>query len=174
MRFFLTSGTAFFAGTLSLVSQIIGLRIVARELSASELTVASVLVCALCGLSLGALIAGRFADRKRSKVSLDGAGGEQNDRGELARGTLVLGNVLLAMASVAVLLLALMGRGLAGWLATSDGEVLQALCFLLVTVFPINVLLGGIVPVLTKAMATTVDNVPVSYTHLTLPTILLV
>ena len=159
MRFFLTSGTAFFAGALSLVSQIIGLRIVARELSASELTVASVLVCALCGLSLGALIAGRFADRKRSKVSLDGAGGEQNDRGELARGTLVLGNVLLAMASVAVLLLALMGRGLAGWLATSDGEVLQALCFLLVTVFPINVLLGGIVPVLTKAMATTVDNV---------------
>ena len=78
LRFFLTSGTAFFAGALSLVSQIIGLRIVSRELSASELTVASVLVCALCGLSLGALITGRIADRKRFKQPTDGAGSKQN------------------------------------------------------------------------------------------------
>ena len=160
LRFFLTSGTAFFAGALSLVSQIIGLRIVSRELSASELTVASVLVCALCGLSLGALITGRIADRKRFKQPTDGAGSKQNKRGALARGTFMLGNILLALASIAVLLLALVGSGLAGWLASSNGETLQVLFFLLVTVFPINILLGGIVPVLTKAMVVkAVDDV---------------
>ena len=155
MRFLLTSGTAFFAGALSLVSQIIGLRIVARELSASELTVASVLVCALCGLSLGALITGRFADRRRSKHPSDDAGIEQSKQG-----TLTLGNALLAFAAIAVLLLALTGSALAGWLASGDGEAIQVLGFLLVTVFPINVLLGGIVPVLTKAMmGSSVDDV---------------
>ena len=160
MRFFLTSGTAFFAGALSLVSQIIGLRIVARELSASELTVASLLVCALCGLSLGALAAGRFADRKRFKQPSDDVGFQQHLHGRLARRALGLGNILLAMASIAVLLLAVLGSGLAGWLAGNNGEALQVFCFLSVTVFPINVLLGGVVPVLTKAMmAKTFDDV---------------
>ncbi len=160
MRFFLTSGTAFFAGALSLVSQIIGLRIVSRELSASELTVASVLVCALCGLSLGALITGRIADRKSFKPPSNDANSKQYKRSGLARGTFMLGNILLALASIAVLLLALVGSGLAGWLASSNGEALQVLFFLLVTVFPINILLGGIVPVLTKAMVVkSVDDV---------------
>ena len=73
---------------------------------------------------------------------------------------MTLGNALLAFAAIVVLLLALTGSALAGWLASGDGEAIQVLGFLLVTVFPINVLLGGIVPVLTKAMmGSSVDDV---------------
>ena len=140
LRYFLTSGTAFFAGALSLVSQIIGLRVVSRELSASELTVASVLVCALCGLSLGAWGGGRMADRQQ-----DGRAWS-------------LANALLLLAAMAVLGLALTGQWLAGALAGLNGESLQVVCFLAVTVFPVNVLLGGIVPVLTKAMLSQNDD----------------
>ena len=146
------------AGALSLASQIIGLRVVSRELSASELTVASVLVCALCGLSLGALIAGRLADRKQLKQQLSEP--TSNDR----RGNvLAFANILLALAAIAVLVLALAGRELAGGLRGFGEESLQVFCFLLATVLPINLLLGGIVPVLTKAMSKTVDDVQAAF-----------
>ena len=158
MRLFLTCGTAFFAGALSLVSQIIGLRVVSRELSASEFTVASVLVCALCGLSLGALIAGRLADRKQLKPP----NGESTSDGRSGN-ALAFGNVLLGLAAMAVLVLALAGRELADGLRGFGEESLQVFCFLLVTVLPINLLLGGIVPVLTKAMSKTVDDVQAAF-----------
>ena len=158
LRLFLTCGTAFFAGALSLVSQIIGLRVVSRELSASELTVASVLVCALCGLSLGALIAGRLADRKQLKPP----NGESTSDGRSGN-ALAFGNVLLGLAAMAVLVLALAGRELADGLRGFGEESLQVFCFLLVTVLPINLLLGGIVPVLTKAMSKTVDDVQAAF-----------
>ena len=122
------------------MSQIIGLRVVSRELSASELTVASVLVCALCGLSLGALIAGRLADRKQLKPP----NGESTSDGRSGN-ALAFGNVLLGLAAMAVLVLALAGRELADGLRGFGEESLQVFCFLLVTVLPINLLLGGIV-----------------------------
>ena len=158
MRLFLTCGTAFFAGALSLVSQIIGLRVVSRELSASEFTVASVLVCALCGLSLGALIAGPLADRKQLKQP-----NRKSTSDRCPSNALAFGNILLALAAMAVLVLALVGRDLAGGLRGFGEESLQVFCFLLVTVLPINLLLGGIVPVLTKAMLKTVDDVQAAF-----------
>ena len=136
LRFFQSSGTAFFAGGLSLVSQIVGLQIVTRELSASELSVASVLVAALCGLSLGAFVSGRVADRKQHRNTFP----------------LRLAIILLAAAAVAVLLLAIGGSELATRLGLLDfSEAMKAFGFSLLTILPINILLGGIVPVLTKA-----------------------
>jgi len=76
---------------------------------------------------------------------------------------LAFGNILLALAAVAVLVLALTGRALAGGLRGFGEEPLQVFCFLLVTVLPINLLLGGIVPVLTKAMSRTVDDVQAAF-----------
>lgn len=141
-----------------MVSQIIGLRIVTRELSASELTVASVLVCALCGLSLGAFIAGRIADRKQ----FEHPSGEPTVRKRTD--TLSLANFLLGFASLAVLLLALWGRDFASWLGGFGGDSVYVFSFLLATVFPINVLLGGIVPVLTKAaLLKPTDNVQTAF-----------
>ena len=145
MQFVKASGTAFFAGGLSLVSQIVGLRIITREVSASELTVASVLVCALCGLSIGALISGRIVDRRRNRET----------------SALKLANFLLAAAAMGGLLLALLGQTLASRIGTLNlSEVLEVVSFLSVTVLPVNILLGGIVPVLTQAaMARSAENV---------------
>ena len=135
MHFLKASGTAFFAGGLSLVSQIIGLRIVAREVSASELTVALVLVSALGGLSLGALVSGRLADRQKSR----------------SRSALGFANFLLASAGIVVLLLALFGQTVASRVGMLElPELLEVFGFLLLSIVPINVLLGGVVPVLTK------------------------
>lgn len=159
LRFFLISGTAFFAGAISLVSQIVGLRIVTRELSASELTVASVLVCALCGLTLGAFTAGRIADQKQHEPPPEDPTSKKQKFGALT-----LANVLLVLAAFAVLMLALWGRDFAGWLGQFGGQSLHVFSFLLATVFPINVLLGGIVPVLTKAaIAKRTDDVQTAF-----------
>ena len=149
LHFLKPSGTAFLAGGLSLVSQIVGLRIVTREVSASELTVASILVCALGGLSLGAALFGRAADRKQSRCN----------------SALGLANALLFSAAVVVLLFALFGQKLTTGIGTFDlPEILEVVCFLMVTVVPINVLLGGIVPVLTKtAMDRSADNVQTAF-----------
>ena len=149
LHFLKPSGTAFLAGGLSLVSQIVGLRIVTREVSASELTVASILVCALGGLSLGAVLFGRAADRKQSRCN----------------SALGLANALLFSAAVVVLLFALFGQKLTTGIGTFDlPEILEVVCFLMVTVVPINVLLGGIVPVLTKtAMDRSADNVQTAF-----------
>ena len=145
MQFFKASGTAFFAGGLSLISQIVGLRIITREVSASETTVASVLICALCGLSIGALISGRLVDRRKNQET----------------SAIKLANFLLAAAGVVALLFALLGQTLASQIGTLDlAEILEAASFLSVTVLPVNILLGGIVPVLTQAaMARSADNV---------------
>ena len=145
LQFNKASGTAFFAGGLSLVSQIVGLRIITREVSASELTVASVLVCALGGLSIGALISGRIVDQRKNPET----------------SALRLANFLLAGAAVVSLLFALLGQTLAGRIADLKlSEILEVVSFLSATVLPVNILLGGIVPVLTQAaMARSANNV---------------
>ena len=144
LRFFQSSGTAFFAGALSLVSQIVGLQIVARELASTDLAIASVLVSALIGLSLGALIAGRLSDLRVQKG--------RDSNGLPSSFPLSLAQVLIALAAIAVLVFSFGGSGFAAAIRNLGlDETVEVFCFSLGTILPINILLGGIVPVLTRA-----------------------
>ena len=140
LRFFQSSGTAFLAGALSLVSQIVGLQIVARELASTDLAIASVLISGLFGLSLGAFVSGRWSDSSKSRFGL-------SDEFPLA-----LAHALLGMAAIAMLVFSIGGTALAAFIRELEWDVsVEVFCFSLGTILPVNFLLGGIVPVLTRA-----------------------
>ena len=140
LRFFQSSGTAFLAGTLSLVSQIVGLQIVARELASTDLAIASVLISGLFGLSLGAFVSGRWSDSSNRRFGLSD------------EFPLWLAHALLGMASIAMLVFSIGGTTLAAFIRELGWDVsAEVFCFSLGTILPVNFLLGGIVPVLTRA-----------------------
>ena len=126
------AGIAFFSGALSLASQIVGLRLATQELSATSLTVAATLIAALLGQSVGALIFGRLAD-----------GVQHQDR---------LAIFGMATAALVTILTGAWGREIAHWVRSCELPMFaEAGCFMLGTVFPVNLLLGGILPALTRA-----------------------
>ena len=129
-------GTAFFAGALSLVSQIATLRLAASQLSASSLTIALVLLSALGGLSVGSLVIGRVSDRNGAHRKL--------------------AFISLALAAAISILIAWIGDIALTWLRSQEMPLAAEVgCFVFVSIFPVNVLLGGIIPALTRAVTST-------------------
>ena len=132
MILFLRAGAAFLAGALSLVSQLAILRIATNQLSASPVTVSAVLVLALIGLAAGAAVGGQIADR-------------------VARPNR-LAFFSLGSAALLSMLAALSGTWLAGLLRNIEMPLsLEAICFVAITVFPVNLLLGGVLPALVRS-----------------------
>ena len=126
--------TAFFSGAISLICQLIALRLSQQQLSLSDLTVAAVLVSALLGLSFGAFLQGRFADRL-------------NDSRNLSSSMLIVSAMLVGVVAT-------FGRPICRWITSTGIPLeLEAPLFAVLCVVPVNVLLGGIVPVLASSRA---------------------
>ena len=120
---------SFFTGSVSLISQLLAIRLAQQELSVAPLTIAAVLASALLGLAIGSFVQGRFVDRVA-------------DARRRAAWLLILAAALLAA-------MALLGRPCLQWLIKfqmpSWGE---SIAFAATTVVPINFLLGGVIPLL--------------------------
>ncbi len=134
LKLLLVSPAALLAGGLSIVSQLHALRLAQQELSGTDQNVGIVLIMALGGLSVGSFLECRWRHHGSRMIQLS--------------------SMLLIAAGVVVAASALLGRDACRWMTTFGlPRYLEALLFALGSVFSVNVLLGGIVPLLAGSLA---------------------
>ena len=127
---------AFFSGAVSLISQLVALRIATQELTATPFLISALLATALLGLSLGSFLLGRTGTR--------------------AEATYRLALCYLFFATLGTLFVVLVGRIYANWLiGVSLPTLVEPWCYTLALVFPVNFLIGGVVPVVTQSLVST-------------------